>query len=156
MQCLLCNKPTRCSCRGWGCPGCNSNNQTITFTNDLVKFWLDKKLIREKLKWIRTYVGKIDAYTMYEFLSETITEEEFNKAVEEYNSKQATIRTATSFEKVNNPSKMCYYDFPGTWARCKYCWKIAKYMQWKECPAFKEKQEEKQEETQGTTVPENK
>lgn len=153
MKCELCNKNTRCSCRGWGCSWCNNNNKAVSFNNELIKFWLDKSIIRDKLKWIRWYVDKIDSYTMYEFLSDTISEEEFNKAVENYNPKQRVISTKDWIVKLVNPNKMCYYEFPGTWSRCKYCGKIYKFMQWKECPAYQEKTKD---ETPGTTDAENK
>lgn len=140
MQCLLCNKATRCSCRGGGCSGCNSNNQVVGFNNDLIKFGLDKKIIREKLKWIKTYVDKIDSFTMYEFLNWDITEEKFNEAVANYNPKAKKV-TAPSGEViwVDNPSEKCYFEYPSTWSRCKYCNWIYKFMQWKKCPAYKEK-----------------
>lgn len=92
---------------------------------------------------------------MYEFLSETITQEEFNKAVAEYNPSKKKVNQTTGFVQPVNPSKMCVYDFPGTWARCKYCGKISKYMQWKECPAYEKKEQENKWETAGSTVAEN-
>ena len=84
MRCELCGKNCRCSCKGWGCPSCNSTNKQVSLTNDLIKFWLTKDIVRERLKEIRTYLGKIDPYTLYEYLSWEIEEEKFNEALANY------------------------------------------------------------------------
>lgn len=143
MRCELCWKITRCSCKWGGCPQCGSTNKQIAIMNDLIKFWLSKDTIKKEMKDIRTYVDKIDTFTLYEYYSKQITEEEFNKALEEFrpNKKQKTIVKKPS-EVVDttwrvNPENQCVFSGPWAWQRCIYCNGIRKYMQWKECPKHK-------------------
>ena len=121
--------------------------------NDLIKFWLSKDLIRKEMSTIRTYVDKIDTYTLYEYYSNQITEEEFNKALEEFKptKKKAPVIVKKS-EVVDtswrvNPDKQCVFNGTSPWDRCIYCNSIRKYIQWKECPRFQE--------NIGSTVTEN-
>lgn len=151
MRCELCGKNCRCSCKGWGCPSCNSTNKQVSLTNDLIKFWLTKDIVRERLKEIRTYLGKIDAYTLYEYIAGEIDEEKFNTAVENfkpwiksYTPKKPSVK---EFKPTPNPEKQCVFDWRSPWARCKRCNSIRKYMQWKECPMYIE--------NLGNTVTEN-
>ena len=141
-HCDLCNKNTRCSCKWGGCPSCNSTNKQVSFLNDLLKFWVSKETIRKDLSGVRAYADKIDAYTMYERLSETITEEEFNQAVENYKTsfKKSVPRKKES-EVVDttwrvNPERACVFKGTSPWDRCIYCNSIRKYMKGKECPKY--------------------
>ena len=142
MRCELCGKNCRCSCKGWGCPSCNSTNKQVSLTNDLIKFWLTKDIVRERLKEIRAYLGKIDAYTLYEYIAGEIDEEKFNTAVENfkpwiksYTPKKPSIK---EFKPTPNPEKQCVFDWRSPWDRCKRCNSIRKYMQWKDCPMYVE------------------
>lgn len=140
MRCELCGKNCRCSCKGWGCPSCNSTNKQVSLTNDLIKFWLTKDIVRERLKEIRAYLGKIDAYTLYEYIAGEIDEEKFNTAVENfkpwiksYTPKKPSVK---EFKPTPNPERQCVFDWRSPWDRCKRCNSIRKYMQWKECPMY--------------------
>lgn len=153
-HCNLCNKNTRCSCKWGGCPSCNSTNRQISFLNDLLKFWVSKETIKKDLTGIRAYADKIDAYTMYERLNGTISEEEFNEAVEHF--KVKPWRSTQPQKKVSeivdttwrvNPERRCVFNWRSPWDRCIYCNSIRKYMEWKECPKYNEKPV--------STVPEN-
>ena len=153
-HCNLCNKNTRCSCKWGGCPSCNSTNRQISFLNDLLKFWVSKETIKKDLTGIRAYADKIDAYTMYERLNGTISEEEFNEAVEHF--KVKPWRSTQPQKKVSeivdttgrvNPERSCVFNGRSPWDRCIYCNSIRKYMEWKECPKYNEKPV--------STVPEN-
>ena len=145
-HCNLCNKNTRCSCKWGGCPSCNSTNRQISFLNDLLKFWVSKETIKKDLTGIRAYADKIDAYTMYERLNGTISEEEFNEAVEHF--KVKPWRSTQPQKKVSeivdttgrvNPERSCVFSGRSPWDRCIYCNSIRKYMEGKECPKYNEK-----------------
>ena len=141
MRCELCGKNCRCSCKGWGCPSCNSTNKQVSLTNDLIKFWLTKDIVRERLKEIRTYLGKIDPYTLYEYLSWEIEEEKFNEALANY---RGGLRKYTpkkkpdikDFKPTDNPERSCVFKGPWAWERCIHCNSIRKYMIGKECPKY--------------------
>lgn len=141
MRCELCGKNCRCSCKGWGCPSCNSTNKQVSLTNDLIKFWLTKDIVRERLKEIRTYLWKIDPYTLYEYLSWEIEEEKFNEVLANY---KGGLRKYTpkkkpdikEFKPTVNPERACVFNGPWVWERCIHCNSIRKYMQWKECPKY--------------------
>lgn len=142
MKCLLCEKTCRCSCKGGGCPGCNSNNQTVQFMNELIKLWAEKPTIKSKISLIRQHVWKIDTFTMYEFLTEAITEEEFNKAVEEFkpvNKVKASPKKneVEWFKPTPNPDQHHYFPTVGARVRCKYCNWIRKYCEKEICPMYK-------------------
>lgn len=93
---------------------------------------------------IRTYVDKIDTYTLYEYYSNQISEEEFNKALEDFKPiKKKPVKPIKKSEVVDttwrvNPDKQCVFNWPGAWERCIYCNSIRKYIQGQECPRFQE------------------
>lgn len=154
MQHLLDWWNTKCSCKWGGCKICNASNKLVSLHNDLIKFWLNKEIIRENLKAINSYLDKIDTYTLYEYFSNQITEEEFNEALEKFKpNKKREYKQVKKSEVVDtswnvNPENKCVFKWNSPWDRCIYCNGIRKYMQWKECSKFKE--------TQGTTDTENK
>ena len=143
MRCELCGKNTRCSCKWGWCPWCNSTNKQVSFINDLLKFWVAKDLVKEKLNEFRAYTDKIDAYTAYEYIMGEIDEEKFNEALANYKSwfKPYTPRKKESevknFIPTPNPEKKCVFDSNSPWARCLKCNSVAKYMHWKDCPMYK-------------------
>lgn len=111
--------------------------------NDLLKFWVDKETIKEKFKEIHSFTEKIDSYTAFEYLTWVITEEEFNQLKEQYiPRKQFTPVKKKSevewFIPSVNPSKACVFKGNSPRDRCIHCNSIRKYIQWKECLAYKE------------------
>ena len=143
-HCNLCNKNTRCSCKGGWCPGCGSSNKQISFLNDLLKFWIKKEDIHKDLNNIRRYEWQIDSYTMYEYLSEAITKEEFEQAVKDYlpSKKKAKANPIIKNEIADvtnkvNPGKKHKFIGSSAWARCEYCRGIRKYVEKEDCPAYK-------------------
>lgn len=143
MRCDLCNKNCRCSCKGWGCPWCNSTNKQVSFMNDLLKFWVTKEIIKDRLKEIHSLTEKIDSYTTFEYLTWVISEEEFNQLKEQYiPKKQSTpIKKKSEVEGFIpsvNPSKTCVFKGNSPRDRCTKCNSLRKYMQWKECLSYKE------------------
>lgn len=148
MRCDLCGKNTRCSCKGWGCPSCNSSNIQIQFMNDLIKFGLGKDVVRERMKEIHNYVGKIDTFTAYEFFSWAIDKETFDKAIEEFkpsNKKKASPKKSEVewFKPTPNPDNHHKFPSSGARGRCIYCNGIKKYCEKEECPMWIKNQEEK-------------
>ena len=145
-HCDLCNKNTRCSCKWGGCPSCNSTNKQVSLMNALIKLWVSKDIIRQRMTEIRTYVDKIDDYTVYEYLTNVITEEEFNQAVADY--KTAFVRSKPKRKESEvvdttwrvNPERACVFKGTSPWDRCIYCNSIRKYMKGKECPKYTENQ----------------
>lgn len=145
-HCNLCNKNTRCSCKGGWCPNCNSTNKQISFLNDLLKFWLDKQYIVDNLIEVRWYEWKIDSYTAYEYFHWDISEEDFNKAIEEYKlPKKKTYKSFRESEIIdvsNRVNPTTKHEFMGTspWSRCQFCRWIKKYVEKTECPAYKKQE----------------
>ena len=145
---------TKCSCKWWGCKICGASNKIISFHNDLMKFGLSKETITSKLSEINGYLWKIDTYTLYEYYSGAIDEEKFNEALENYKPHRKVHVSKTAYQEVVdttwrvNPKKACVYKGSSPWDRCIYCNSIRRYMEWKECPKYKE--------TPGTTDAENK
>lgn len=154
MRCDLCNKPTRCSCKWGWCPWCNSTNKQISLMNDLIKFWLSKDIVKERLKEIHSYTDKVEPFTLYEYITGEISEEKFNEALENYKPTYGWYHPSIYSSKATsnwvNPNKQCVYKKPWVWERCIYCNSIKKYMIWKECPMAK-----KDEENTGSTAVEN-
>lgn len=153
MKCNLCNKNTRCSCKGGWCPGCNSTNRQIGFINNLLKFWISRDIVKQNLKEIRTYVDKVDPYEAYEYLTWTIDEEVFKESLNKYTPTRKKAFEARKSEVVDttwrvNPERLCRFSGSSPWDRCIYCNSIRKYMNWLECPKYKE--------TLGTTDTESK
>lgn len=142
MKCNLCDKNTRCSCKGGWCPSCNSTNRQISFLNDLLKLWVSKEIIKEDLKTIRAYEWKIDSYTVYEYLTGAITKEEFDKAVEERREARKKIyKNNPKTEVIDvsdrvNPSPSHKFQWASPWSRCEYCRGIKKYVENERCPAY--------------------
>lgn len=143
MRCMICNKNCRCSCKWGWCPWCNSTNKQVSFINDLLKFWVAKDLVKEKLNEFRAYTDKIDSYTAYEYITWEIDEEKFDEAVANFKSwykpyapkkKESEVK---NFIPTPNPEKKCVFDSNSPWARCLKCNSIAKYMHWKDCPMYK-------------------
>lgn len=141
MKCALCGVNTRCSCKGWGCPKCNNNNKVVWLTNDLIKLWLDKDIIRKEMAFIKEKAFKVDNYTLYEYLSWQIDEEQLNNEEQTYVPKQESPKgiyySTPTWE--TNPTKQCVYKKPWVWERCIYCNEIKKFQWDKDCPAYKEK-----------------
>lgn len=132
----------RCSCKWGGCKICGASNKLVSLHNDLMKFWLTKEKLKENLELANKYLGKIDAYTLYEYIAGEIDEEKFNTAVENfkpwiksYTPKKPSVK---EFKPTPNPEKQCVFDWRSPWDRCKRCNSIRKYMQWKECPMYVE------------------
>ena len=143
MRCELCGKNTRCSCKWGGCPSCNSTNKQVSFINDLLKFWVAKDLVKEKLNEFRAYTDKIDAYTAYEYITGVIDEEKFNEAVADYKSwfkpyvpKKKESEVA-NFKPTHNPNTEHNFPDASAWSRCTYCNCIRKYCGKEECPMHK-------------------
>jgi hypothetical protein len=42
------------------------------------------------------------------------------------------------FKATENSERWCVYRWPWQWERCIHCNNIRKYMQWKDCPMYKE------------------
>ena len=131
---------TKCSCKWGGCKICGASNKQISLHNDLMKFWLTKEKLKENLDEVNKYLGKIDAYTLYEYIAWEIDEEKFNTAVENfkpwiksYTPKKPSVK---EFKPTPNPERQCVFDWRSPWDRCKRCNSIRKYMQWKECPMY--------------------
>ena len=142
MRCELCGKPTRCSCRWGGCPSCWNNNKVIALMNDLLKFWVDKATVRKEMSFIKVQLGKIDSYTLYEYLVWEITEEQYNEAVANFNPSYKAPKPkrkveVKDFKPTVNPERQCVFEWPWQRERCIHCNSIRKYMQWKECPSYK-------------------
>jgi len=141
-HCNLCNKNTRCSCKGGWCPGCNSTNKQVSFLNDLLKFWLDKKYIVDNFNEVRWYTWKIDSFTAYEYFNNEITEEEFNEAVANY--KVWKTKPYVSYNKDEivdvsnrvNPTPSHKFLWASPRSRCEYCRGIKKYVEKESCPAY--------------------
>ena len=116
----------------------------MAFMNDLLKLWLTKETVKKEMTDIRKYVDRIDTYTLYEFYSNQISEEELKTAIANFRprAKQKGPRVKKS-EVVDttwkvNPERMCVYSGNSPWDRCIYCNSIRKYMKDKECLKFKE------------------
>ena len=133
---------TKCSCRWGGCKICGANNKLIAFHNNLMKLWVPSKTIKDKLTFINAQLGKIDDYTLYEYLVDTITEEEYNEAVSNFDPnvkpKIVVKNPVKDFKATENSERWCVYRWPWQWERCIHCNNIRKYMQWKDCPMYKE------------------
>lgn len=166
MRCELCGKNCRCSCKGWGCPSCNSTNKQVSLTNDLIKFWLTKDIVRERLKEIRAYLDKIDSYTLYEFISGEIDEEKFNEALSNFKSwykpytPKKKIDEVKDFKPTPNPETHHKWNGTSIRSRCQYCNCIKKYCDKEECPMWIWNKKEENTisewwETPGTTDTEN-
>lgn len=144
---------TKCSCKWGGCKICWASNRLISLHNDLIKFWLSKETLRKNLTEANKYLDKIDAFTLYEYLSWQMDEETFNEALESFKPNRKKIIEKRKSEVVNttwrvNPERACRFPGNSPWDRCIYCNSIRKYMNWKECPKFRE--------NLGTTDAENK
>lgn len=143
-HCNLCNKNTRCSCKWGGCPNCWSTNKQIAVMNDLLKFWLSKETLKSKLSTVKEYTGKIDAFTLYEYCSNQITEEQFNEAVKDFSPTRKKIYQSRKESEVVdttwrvNPDRKCVFKWKSARDRCIYCNSIRKYMEGKECPKYSE------------------
>lgn len=138
---------SRCSCRGWWCKICGASNKIVAFHNNLMKLWVTKQTIRDQLTFINAQLGKIDDYTLYEFLVGEITQEQYDEAVANFDpyvkpKKQVKV-SVKEFKPTVNPEKQCVYDWPGVWERCIHCNSIRKYMQGKECPMYNENDNKK-------------
>lgn len=144
MKCMLCDKNTRCSCKWGWCPKCNSTNKIVWVINELIKLWVEKDLIRDKLVFIQQKGWKIDSYTLYEYLTEQIDEETFNNQLETYKPKHQELKAPGIYSKTPNPdwinpNKQCVYRKPWVRERCIYCNWIKKFQWDNVCPAYKEK-----------------
>lgn len=144
---------TKCSCKWGGCKICWASNRLISLHNDLIKFWLSKETLRKNLTEANKYLDKIDAFTLYEYLSWQMDEETFNEALEKFRPTRKKVVEKRKSEVVDttwrvNPERACHFLGSSPWDRCIYCNSIRKYMNWKECPKFKE--------SLGTTDAENK
>lgn len=112
----------------------------MSFINDLLKFWVDKDLVKEKLNEFRAYTDKIDAYTAYEYITWEIDEEKFNEAVANYKSWFRTYTPKKKESEVANfkptPNPETHHKWNGTSirSRCQYCNCIKKYCDKEECP----------------------
>lgn len=132
---------TKCSCKWGGCKICWASNKQISLHNDLLRFWLSKEKLKEDLNKINGYLGKIDPYTLYEYLSWEIEEEKFNEALANYKGglrkytpkKEPDIK---DFKPTDNPERSCVFKGPWAWERCIHCNSIRKYMIGKECPKY--------------------
>lgn len=133
---------TKCSCKWWWCKVCNASNKIVSLHNDLIKFWLSKETIKENLQAINAYLDKIDTFTLYEYYSNQITEEQFNEALEKFKpgKRRAPVvkKSETEwFKPTPNPETAHKWNWSSPWSRCEYCWCIRKYCEKEECSSHK-------------------
>lgn len=147
MRCNLCWKNTKCPCRGGGCPGCWQNNNQVTYTNELLNFWMKPEMIRENFDFIhKAQRSHIQAFDIWDNLvnGKELSEEK-KEAIE---NGKAIINKEVPRRDVKADSDLCHpmdnptmeHDFPSKtnpWVRCKYCCGLAKYVRKDPCPAFK-------------------
>ena len=117
--------------------------------NDLLKLWVEKELIWENMELIKNKWWRVDNYILYEYITGQIDEEKFNEQVETYKPKHQELQIKGIYSKTPNPdwinpNKQCVYKKPWVRERCIYCNWIKKYQWWKDCPAYKEKEEKKE------------
>ncbi len=141
MKHILDGGQSRCSCVGWWCKICNASNKLISWHNDIMQFGLDKQTMLDNLQEINDYMNKIDAYTMYQYLTKEITKEQLDEYMETYTPKKRTPKLRKKSEikdtsNLVNPDEECVYDWDWVWARCKFCNSIKKYHKWQKCLRF--------------------
>lgn len=141
MRCEMCGKNTRCSCRGWWCPGCNSKNNQISLMNDLIKFWYSKEELKKNLKEIHKYTDKVDSFSLYEYLTGQMEEEKFQEALQQFSPKKKKPTPANKPDTIDtewkvNPDSKHKFNSESAWARCIYCGWINRYIKNTECPKF--------------------
>ena len=139
MQCNLCNKPTRCSCKGGGCNWCNATNQQIKVQNEILSFGASKEQVLAKKMDIWNYYNKIDSYTLYEYVVETIDKDKLDELVAEY---KGNVVASSSFvpkkmEYLPNPQKFHQWLGLGKRSTCKFCGSVRFYAKEnEECPQW--------------------
>lgn len=146
MKCLLCwGMNCQCPCRGWGCKGCWQSNNQVTYTNELLKLWMDPKLIFDNLDFIhKAQSSRIQAYDVWDKLvnGKELSEEKL-EAIEKgitikWEPIKREVKDDTITPRGDNPTQE--HSFPSKtnpWVRCEFCGWIAHYVKWKPCPAFK-------------------
>lgn len=147
MRCNLCWKNTQCPCRGGGCPGCWQNNNQVTYTNELLKLWIDAKMIKDNFDFIhKAQRSRIQAFDIRDNL---VNGKELSQEKVEAMEKGRTVKWATvPRREVKADSDLCHpadnptkeHSFPSKtnpWVRCVYCCGLAKYVKNDPCPAFK-------------------
>lgn len=148
----MCNT-SYCSCKS-ACPSCHINNDVIYFINEVIRDWLTPAQAKENKEKFKEYYKIVDAYSMMEYLNWVMDEEHFQLAIENYRSwktkskKQFKQDDTIKISWKPNPNPMCEIVWDKVWGRCRWCWSIARYIKWKQCPMYRE--------TQGSTVNENK
>lgn len=146
MKCNLCWKNTQCPCRGGGCPGCWQTNNQVTYTNELLKLWMESKSIFENLDFIhKAQRSHIQAFDIWDNL---VNGKELSDEQKEAIEKWVTLRGEVIKRDVKSDAEWCTprdnptpeHLFPSKtnpWVRCEYCCWLAKYVKKDPCPAFK-------------------
>ena len=79
--------------------------------NDLIKFWLSKDIVKERLKEIHSYTDKVEPFTLYEYITGEISEEKFKEALENYKPSYGWYHPSIYSSKATsnwvNPNKKC-------------------------------------------------
>lgn len=151
MRCNLCNQNTICPCRGWGCKGCWQSNNQVTYTNELLKLWMEPKMVRDNLDFIhKAQSSRIQAYDVWDNL---VNGKELSEEKKEAMEKWLTLKWEAIKKEVKSDAIGCSpkenptqeHSFPSKtnpWVRCEYCCGLAKYVKKDPCPAFKWDKEE--------------
>ena len=111
--------------------------------NDLLKFWITKDVVRTNISEIKTFVDKIDTYTLYEYYANQITKEELDAAIENFKPwRKKKTKTPRQSEVVDvsdrvNPDTHHKRNWNSARSRCQYCRCIKKYCEKEECSAYK-------------------
>lgn len=138
---LIDNGRLKCSCKGWWCKICNATNKQVEWHNEIMKFGIDKQVMLDNLNEINEYVNKVEAYTMYQYLTKEITKDKLNEEVNAYipnktiykHKKKSEIKDTSNLV---NPDEECVFDWDWPRSRCKYCNNIKKYAKWQRCLRF--------------------
>lgn len=151
MRCELCSsnwKPvsTQCPCRWGWCKGCWQSNNQVTYTNELLKLWMEPKMVRDNLDFIhKAQKVKIQAYDVWDNL---VNGKEFSEEKKEALENWTALKwTSTGGARKSddpkfvsawdNPSQEHSFPSSNPWVVCKYCWCLQHYCKKRPCPAFK-------------------
>lgn len=148
MKCKLCDRNTKCPCKGGGCPQCRQSNPQVEYTNKVIDLWTDKKVVLENLESMKLWQRiKIAPFLVWDKLTNgTEFPDDVKEAIEnnrplgsDIPKHKVYIKKAneTDFVPRKNPSRECNFWWDKSpWARCVFCNSIKRYMNGKECPSF--------------------